>query len=426
MEPDPPATELVSGRARRTLLIVDDEQGPRESLRFIFHQDYRVLLAKSGAEAIKLAREESVAAAVLDIRMAEMSGIELLHHLKRINPSTEVVMLTAYETLGTATEALRLGACDYLSKPFDLPTMRAAVHKAMQRHEVSLQIQLNNLKLQDLQVDLQNQKRREELVSTKNEIYASILHDINGPLSIISGFVGLIRHQLANTHRVEGGSLEDLKDQFARVARQTDNCIAISQRYLGLLKKTPEQRMPSRLNQILSDLGELLRLHPSMGENQLIVKTLGSDLTTGMRGIDLIQILFNLTVNALQAEPAPHRVVVEASTVSTPIPDAAESTDPFRFCFAADAFENTPPMVLLTVSDDGPGMTVDQMKKAFEPYFTTKPPGQGTGLGLAIVLRLVKEAHGAICIESAPGKGARFGVYLPVLTDPEPGSIPES
>src|SRR5262245_26964591 len=109
---------------KRTLLIVDDEEGPRQSLRIVFKDDYNILLADSGTMAIEMAKQHSVDAAVLDIRMSGMSGVELLGKLKEIDPAIEVIMLTAYETIETARQALRLGACDYLTKPFDISTMR--------------------------------------------------------------------------------------------------------------------------------------------------------------------------------------------------------------------------------------------------------------------------------------------------------------
>src|SRR5258708_18988460 len=111
-----PVGETVHNK--RTLLIVDDEEGPRQSLRVILKDDYNLVLAENGDRAIELAREQSVDAAIVDIRMTGMSGIDLLGHLKKLDSGIEVIMLTAYETVETARQALRLGACDYLTKPF--------------------------------------------------------------------------------------------------------------------------------------------------------------------------------------------------------------------------------------------------------------------------------------------------------------------
>ena len=129
-------------KVRRTLLIVDDEEGPRQSLRVVFKDDYNLLLASNGKDAIELATNNRINAAVLDIRMTGMSGTEVLEKLKAIQPAIEVIMLTAYETVETIRQALRLGACDYLNKPFDVATVRKAVATAMERHSFADEIQI--------------------------------------------------------------------------------------------------------------------------------------------------------------------------------------------------------------------------------------------------------------------------------------------
>src|ERR1700690_80949 len=120
-------------KRRGTLLVVDDEDGPRQSLRVIFKDEYNLLMAEDGPTAIELAKQHDIDVAVLDIRMAGMSGIEVLERLKYVKPDIEAIMMTAFETTDTIRKALQLRACDYINKPFDLATMRAAVSQAMQR-----------------------------------------------------------------------------------------------------------------------------------------------------------------------------------------------------------------------------------------------------------------------------------------------------
>src|SRR5262249_30765681 len=130
-----PMSPRDSNPARKgTILVVDDEEGPRQSLRVIFGDHYNVLLAADGPTGVKLAQNNRIDVAVLDIRMAGMSGLEVLERLKFIDPGIEVVMMTAYETTETIRQALRLRACDYINKPFDIGTIRSAVANAMQRH----------------------------------------------------------------------------------------------------------------------------------------------------------------------------------------------------------------------------------------------------------------------------------------------------
>ena len=123
----PPVETSAPPRRKGTLLVVDDEDGPRQSLRVIFKDEYDVLLASDGPSAIALAQNRKIDVAVLDIRMSGMSGIEVLERLKYVDPTIEVVMMTAFETTDTMRQALRLRACDYINKPFDLATMREAM-----------------------------------------------------------------------------------------------------------------------------------------------------------------------------------------------------------------------------------------------------------------------------------------------------------
>ena len=132
-EPTALAEPMTQPTRKGTLLIVDDEDTVRQSLRVIFKDDYQVLMAGDGAAAIAIAQTTKVDVAILDIKMAAMSGIEVLERLKWVDPSIEAVMLTAYETTDLMRQALRLRACDYITKPFDVSTMRKAAATAMQR-----------------------------------------------------------------------------------------------------------------------------------------------------------------------------------------------------------------------------------------------------------------------------------------------------
>jgi signal transduction histidine kinase len=407
------ALQPVAKSGRQNLLVVDDEEGPRQSIRIVFKDDYNVLMADNGHTAVKLAKENSIDAAVLDIRMAGMSGIEVLTALKKIDPWTEVVMLTAYETLETARQALRLGACDYLNKPFDIATLREAVRTAMERRSLSLQIGANNLRLKELQEEIQNQKLREELARTRGEIYASIIHDINGPLTIISGFIEVINQRIGDATHLEGEKLEIIKDRLNRITRQVTSCIQISNRYLSFLRGCASENTPVGINQILNDLGELLRTHTNAQKNTLLIRPLAADMTAQINGTDLIQILLNLAINGLQSSTEPHQVEIRSEYLLEPLDLARFADGPHDRFINRDGFHNVSPLLALMVEDNGPGIPDEVFAKIFDPYFTTKPVGQGTGLGLSIVKRLVEQAGGAVHLHTTPGKGTRFTVYLP-------------
>jgi len=399
---------------RRKLLIVDDEEGPRQSLRVVFKNDYELLLADDGAVAIEMARQQKIDAAILDIRMASMSGIDVLQGLKAVDPHIEVIMLTAYETIDTVRQALRLGACDYLNKPFDIPAIRMAVSNAMERRTLAVEVKANADKLRELDAELQNQRLEEELVRSRGEIYASIIHDINGPLTIMSGFLQLINQRIGDETKIEGEELEAVKDRLRRITKQVTNCIEISRRYLSFLRANPGETMRVSVSQCLHDLGDLMRVHPAVKHNELIITPLAEDVMVQINGTDLIQALRNLIVNALQSTGEKHRVSVHGAMVPDPIDLKAVGNGPEERFVATEKFTNTPPLVALYVEDTGPGIMPENMKKIFSQSFTTQETGKGTGLGLSIVHRLVSRAQGAIHVRTKVGEGTKFTIYLPV------------
>jgi two-component system, sensor histidine kinase and response regulator len=410
--PDVPEP-AVAGNGRRTLLVVDDEAGPRQSLHMVFKDEYNVLLADGGPQAMDLAQSHRIDAAVLDIRMPGMNGVEVLAKLREIDSGIQVVMLTAYETIETARQALRLGACDYLTKPFDLATMRASVATAMTRRGLVDSMQSSAQQLQELQEALRSQQLQAEIARTKNEIYASVVHDINGPLTIIAGFVEIINQHMSGTSHIEGENLELIKDRLNRISRQVNNASEISQRYLGFLRKQPLEKTPVATRTILTDLGELLKFHPNSQRNKLSILPLVQDVVAEINGTELIQLLLNLAINALQSTSEPHDVEIHGHCLAQPLQlDRITDNQESRF-INRDGFRNREPLVAITVRDNGPGIPQDILPRIFEPGFTTKPERKGTGLGLAIVQRFVVENGAGLHVQTHLGSGTTFTVYLP-------------
>ncbi len=117
--------------SRPSLLIVDDEDGVRESLRMIFNRDFRILEAASSKVAIKKAQEESPEVVLLDIRLPGVGGLDVLRRIKELNPHCQVIILTALKTAQMALAAKESGASDYVVKPFDVADISLRVHQAL-------------------------------------------------------------------------------------------------------------------------------------------------------------------------------------------------------------------------------------------------------------------------------------------------------
>jgi putative two-component system response regulator len=120
---------------RACVLVVDDERGPRESLRMILSPAHDVVTAESGSEALELLRTSSVDLVTLDLNMPGVKGDELMRTIRDEFPQTALIVITGYGSLETATEGIRAGIADYLLKPFDVVQVSASVMKALGRQQ---------------------------------------------------------------------------------------------------------------------------------------------------------------------------------------------------------------------------------------------------------------------------------------------------
>jgi DNA-binding NtrC family response regulator len=127
---------------KKTLLVVDDERGIRESLKWIFKDGYEVVLAKDGREALLAIDDKPPDLVLLDILLPDINGLEILKRVKEQNRSLPVVMITATKTVKNAVEAMKLGADDYVVKPFDLEELRIIVQKSLSTQELAKEVEL--------------------------------------------------------------------------------------------------------------------------------------------------------------------------------------------------------------------------------------------------------------------------------------------
>lgn len=122
------------------ILIVDDEIGPRESLRMILKPHYNIFTAENGYAAIETIKQVNIDVVTLDIRMPGMSGIDTLKEIKAIDPDVMVIIITGFGTLNTAIEAIRYGVFDYIPKPFNVPEIMCIIEKSIQRRKLNLKV----------------------------------------------------------------------------------------------------------------------------------------------------------------------------------------------------------------------------------------------------------------------------------------------
>jgi PAS domain S-box-containing protein len=245
---------------------------------------------------------------------------------------------------------------------------------------------------------LEEQFRQSQKMDAIGRLAGGVAHDLNNTLTVINGLADLMLYQLPAGDPMRG-SLEQILLTGERSARLTSQLLTFSRKQMVMPRVldlnvviADLQRMLGRLLREDVELCCELRANPS-----IVVADLGQ----------IEQVVMNLAVNARDAMPGGGRLSIgtENSDSSTP----ANGVRPG-------------PQVVLTVTDNGAGMTPEILANAFEPFFTTKEVGKGSGLGLATVYGVVRQHGGHIEVESMPGSGTTFRVYLPAAAVPSSAS----
>lgn len=257
---------------------------------------------------------------------------------------------------------------------------------------------------------LEEQLRQAQKMEAVGRLAGGVAHDFNNMLAVINGYSELCLGSMAPQNPLHR-PLGEIKKAGERAATLTRQLLAFSRKQM----LRPEVL---ELNQVIADLHTMLsRL---IGEDILLGTRLAADLDRISADPGQIeQVILNLAVNARDAMPRGGRLVIATRNVVLDAQAVRSHTG-----------QQPGAYVLLEVSDTGCGMTPEVQTRIFEPFFTTKGPGEGTGLGLATVYGIVTQSDGHLEVESVPGCGSTFRIYLPrvraaVKTDPSPTVPPE-
>ena len=174
------------------VLVIDDEMGPRESLRMLLKPNYQVYTADNVEAGLRILREKKPDAVISDIRMPGTSGIDGLRKIREIDPHVAVIMLTGFGALETAKEALRLGANDYISKPFDAREMREVIGRNVERTRIQRTGVNAAAEIKELNNRLLKELAQKERLASLGQASAEFVHDLGNPLTIVWGYVQLL------------------------------------------------------------------------------------------------------------------------------------------------------------------------------------------------------------------------------------------
>jgi signal transduction histidine kinase/ActR/RegA family two-component response regulator len=243
---------------------------------------------------------------------------------------------------------------------------------------------------------LEEQLRQAQKMDAVGRLAGGVAHDFNNLLMVINGYTEVLLEQL------DEGS--DMCHKVQSIQQAADRAATLTRQLLAFSRKQHLELKVVDVNNVIGDMERLLR--PLIGENIELVTRLSGD--TGHTRADagqLEQVIMNLVVNAKDAMPEGGKLTVQSSDVTV------------RQTLNEQRFIQPGRYAVISVSDTGHGMDKETQSRIFEPFFTTKEKGKGTGLGLSTVYGIVKQSNGYVYVQSEPGAGTTFFVYLPRVAE---------
>jgi signal transduction histidine kinase len=366
------ACKKAEKTVREKILVVDDENGPRQALRMLLNGDYEVHLASSVSDALEMLKTLEIDLVITDIRMPQQSGVDLLRMAKEIRPELQVILLTGYAHLDTAMKAVEYGAFVYLEKPFDndlmLRHVRAGLDKSRQERERKV--------MEQLAIEANR-------FETLGRLVSGMMHDMGTPLSVIGSQIEMIMN---NPHR------DDMMERLGTMHGQVRHCSDMVRCAMNFLRHDTSGSAPFCLNNVTEMCLEVAR--PVIRNQSVRVATnFAPDLSSCMGDLVLVrQAVLNLITNACHAMMGQKEV--RELRLNT---------------WVEDGFAH------LSVEDTGPGVPLENREKIFETFFTTKGE-MGTGLGLAVVKNVMRRHKGSVTLGDESGRGAKFVLRFPLAT----------
>jgi two-component system cell cycle sensor histidine kinase/response regulator CckA len=266
--------------------------------------------------------------------------------------------------------------------------------------------------------DITERKRAEELLQQREQqlrqaqkmeavgqLSGGIAHDFNNLLAVIIGYSETMELRLAPD--------DPLRENTTEIRKAGQSAAALTHQLLAFSRQQVLQPKILDLNSVVTEMGKMLRR--LIGVDIELTNKLASQLGKVKADQSQIeQVIVNLVVNARDAMPDGGKLLIETSNVD--ISETVARSLPFL---------HPGSHVLLTVTDTGVGMDAETQRHIFEPFFTTKEPGKGTGLGLATVYGVVKQSGGVVGIDSRPGRGSTFKIFLPQAKESAEAAPPD-
>lgn len=363
---------------KANILVVDDELGPRESLKMILKPYYHVYAAEKGEDAVKILDKTPIDVVTIDLDLPGLDGTEVLEKVKQRDPDIEAIVITGFSSMDCAVGGLRLGAFDYISKPFDVEQVLTLIQRALDHRHAKLKLKPRSTAQQARTRNGEDANRR------KRQLAAALAHDIKNPLGLIMGYTELLLDRFRN--------LPDAREDFELLCQIQTGAQRINKLVSGFLDTAKLEaghniiRTPVNLNQLIREVAQqqilalqMKQLDLSLSLDDTLPNIFGDEAQLG-------RVLWNLIDNAVKFTPPGGNIGVASRT--------------------------EPDQVVVEVKDTGIGIPEDELPYLFSEFRRLRGSRriEGTGLGLFIVKTIVEAHGGKVAAQSREGQGTTFSL----------------
>jgi len=356
------------GNAGRKILVVDDNAEFVEFIKRVLEgKDFKVSIAHNGKAAIEKAISDIPELVLLDLKLPDIPGEEVLVRIKEIDKDLAVIVITGYGGEQVAVDMMRKGAIDFLSKPIE--------------YEVLISSIKNALEIRDSQIE----DRPIDEYPSLERFFPFLAHEIRNPLHAISGALAIIQRRSDLKDEILAQSVKIINEEVQHLNEFVQECLNFVRppdaiRFIGV-----------EINEAISAVMNIIsHMYESECKRIRVVTEIDPQLPQVYANYEeLKQVFLNIVRNAFEAMPEGGELTIKTRLK----PDSQKNVE-------------------ITFADNGVGIKKENLSKLFNPFFTTKV--RGTGLGLAVCRRIIVERHrGKIYIESGEDRGTTVKLELP-------------
>lgn len=356
------------------IIVIDDDEAMRRACQATLRRaGYGVETYADGPSGLRRFEEVGAGLIVVDLKMPGMSGMEVIERVKQAKPDTVIIVITGFATVGTAVEAMKAGAYDFIPKPFTAEELRVIIARGVERRRLAIEAK----------------RLREEKEAQVRKFITFVSHQLQSPLGAVQQYLDVLRHQ-------SGEAIpEQARQWIERCSGKIADMLEIIGDWLTISKVEGGQLATGREPVRWQDLSAkvLEGFAPAAHDKPV---TLHDELPAELPAVigdatALRMLLANLVANAVKYNRPGGEVRITA--------------------------EADPTTVSLSVIDTGVGIAPEDQGRIFEDFYRVPDPSTpgkgGTGMGLPICKKITEELEGQIGLSSRPGEGSTFTVTLP-------------